>query len=112
MRSHFCEWTECEIRTVSESSDIPKFSGLPMMVLGISLGGCIAVNCIHQRGDLFQGAVLLAPMLSLEKISKKGLNPYLRPVASLISSLFPTATIVQLQKNVKFPDIQDSFDHG
>lgn len=83
-----------------------------MMILGISLGGCIAANCIHQRGDLFQGAVLLAPMLSLEKVSKKGLNPYLRPLASLISAIFPTATIVQLQKNVKFPEIQDSFDHG
>ena len=28
--------------------------------------------------ELFSGAVLLAPMLSLERVSKKGLNPYLR----------------------------------
>lgn len=103
---------QCDIRAVSESSSISKFSGLPTMILGISLGGCIAVNCIHQRGDLFQGAILLAAMLSLEKVSKKGLNPYLRPIASLISTLFPTATIVQLQKNEKFPDIQDAFDQG
>ena len=30
------------------------------------------------QGELFKGAVLLAPMLSLEKLSKTGWNPYLR----------------------------------
>eukprot|EP00210_Caulerpa_lentillifera_P007060 g6753.t1 len=96
---------------VSKSSDIPKFSNLPIMILGISLGGCVAANCAHQRGDLFQGAVLLAPMLSLERISKAGLNRFLRPMASLISAIFPTAQVVYLKKNEKFPDIQDAFDH-
>jgi acylglycerol lipase len=96
---------------ISGSSKIEKFSGLPIFILGISLGGCIAVNCIHQKGDLFRGAVLFAPMLSLEKVSKTGLNPYLRPLASLISTVLPTAPVVQLRKNEKFPDIQDAFDN-
>jgi len=64
------------------------------MILGVSLGGCIAVNAIHQtvrtcviapgifysslQGDLFKGALLLVPMLSVESIAKKGLNPYIR----------------------------------
>ena len=66
------------IRYVHTSADLPKFRKLPMVVLGVSLGGCIAVNAIHQNGELFTGAILLAPMLSLEKVSKTGLNPYLR----------------------------------
>lgn len=34
---------------ISESSDLKKFFGLPMFIVGASLGGCIAVNCIQQR---------------------------------------------------------------
>ena len=30
--------------------------------------------------DLYKGAILIAPMISLEKISRSGLNPYLRCV--------------------------------
>lgn len=30
------------------------------------------------QGALFRGAVLMAPMLSLEKVSRKGINPYIR----------------------------------
>ena len=59
-----------------------KFYELPMLLCGASLGGCIAVNAIHQNGELFKGAVLVAPMLSLEKVSKTGLNPYLRSLHS------------------------------
>lgn len=82
-----------------------------MVLLGASLGGCIALNSIHQQEELFRGAILLAPMLSLEKVSKAGLNPYLRPVASVISALVPTAPLVQLKRNKKFPELQELFDH-
>jgi len=30
------------------------------------------------QGDLFRGAMLLAPMLSLERLSNKGINKYLK----------------------------------
>ena len=32
----------------------------------------------NTQPGLFAGVVLLAPMISLDKISKRGLNPYLR----------------------------------
>ena len=32
---------------------------------------------LHMQSNPFKGAVLLAPMLSLERVSKEGLNPYL-----------------------------------
>jgi alpha-beta hydrolase superfamily lysophospholipase len=54
------------------------FAGLPTFVAGCSLGGCIAVNAIHRAPELFRGAVLFAPMLSLERASQHGLNYYLR----------------------------------
>ena len=53
-----------------------------------------------------RGAVLLAPMLSLEKVSRKGLNPYIRPLASPLSWLAPTAAIVATEKNTLYPHIQ------
>ena len=53
-----------------------------------------------------RGASLLAPMLSLEKVSRKGINPYIRPIANLLSWLAPTAAIVATEKNVLYPDIQ------
>ncbi len=51
---------------------------MPLFICGCSLGGCIVVNAIHQQPELFRGTILLAPMLSLEKASRHGLNPYLR----------------------------------
>jgi hypothetical protein len=45
-------------------------------------------------------------MLSLEKVSRKGINPYIRPIANLLSWLAPTAAIVATEKNVLYPDIQ------
>ena len=112
------------------------FSGVPIFVAGVSLGGCISVDLCRQTvspevpcaivdhtlsmeilksgqysfsascsrtvgrwpsglqdtqqdcfkasieywwmQDVYKGAVLLAPMLSLDRVSKAGLNPYLR----------------------------------
>lgn len=45
-------------------------------------------------------------MLSLEKVSRKGINPYIRPIASLLSWLAPTAAIVATEKNTLYPAIQ------
>ena len=53
-----------------------------------------------------RGAVLLAPMLSLEKVSRKGLNPYIRPLAKLLSALVPSAAIVATERNTLYPAIQ------
>jgi hypothetical protein len=45
-------------------------------------------------------------MLSLEKVSRKGLNPYMRPIANMLSWLAPTAAIVATERNTLYPDIQ------
>ena len=74
--------------------------------MGCSLGGCIAVHAAHQRPGLFRGAALLAPMLSLERASRHGANPYLRPLAGLISWLVPTAPIAATTRNTLYPHLQ------
>jgi hypothetical protein len=47
---------------------------LPAFGVGCSLGGCIALLASMRRPGLFKGLVLLAPMLSLERIKKAGIN--------------------------------------
>ena len=86
--------------------EVPGFASKPTFIAGCSLGGCIVVNAIHQRPGLFRGAVLLAPMLSLEKASRHGLNPYLRPLAGLISWLAPTAAVAATTRNTLYPHLQ------
>lgn len=39
-------------------------------------------------------------------MSRKGINPYIRPVAQLLSRLVPTAAIVATEKNTLYPQIQ------
>lgn len=85
-----------------------QFSSVPLFISGISLGGCIAYTAALRHPSLYSGAILLAPMLSLEKVSRKGLNPYLRPLATILSYIVPTAAIVATDKNVLYPDIQVS----
>ena len=82
------------------------FAGKPLFLAGCSLGGCIAVHAAHQRPGLFRGVALLAPMLSLERASRHGLNPYLRPLAGLISWLVPTAPIAATTRNTLYPHLQ------
>jgi hypothetical protein len=62
--------------------------------------------------ELFRGAVLLAPMLSLEKVSRKGLNPYIRPISSLLSWLWPAGEVVATDHNTLYPEIQAEWDKG
>jgi len=85
------------------------FGGVPIFVAGVSLGGCISVDLCRQT-DVYKGAILVAPMLSLDQVSKTGLNPYLRPLAGLLSWLLPTARIAKTEKNDLYPDIQAFFD--
>ena len=95
---------------VSAGRHGPGFSGLPLFIGGISLGGCIAFNAALKRRELFRGLALLAPMLSLEHVSRKGLNLYLRPIAALLSWLMPTAAIIATDRNTMHPEIQASWD--
>lgn len=52
----------------------------PIFLMGESMGGGLATLVSLRNGNLFAGCILLAPMLSLERISSSGINPYLRCV--------------------------------
>mmetsp|Transcript_2036 Transcript_2036/g.4612 ORF Transcript_2036/g.4612 Transcript_2036/m.4612 type:complete len:339 (-) Transcript_2036:123-1139(-) len=73
-----------------------KYPDIPIYVMGISLGGCIAarlaeLDCDHPYG----GTILLAPMLSLEQLKQKPINKILLPLAGVISWLTPTARLAE-----------------
>mmetsp|Transcript_7152 Transcript_7152/g.14505 ORF Transcript_7152/g.14505 Transcript_7152/m.14505 type:complete len:299 (-) Transcript_7152:145-1041(-) len=93
-----------------KDGDIEHFSGLPIYLCGISMGGAVTTHAAHQRGDLFAGAILLAPMLSLEKISRNTVNRILKPVSSLLNFLIPRAPIVKVERNEAFPIVQEDLD--
>jgi uncharacterized membrane protein YadS len=46
------------------------------------------------RPYLVDGVVLLAPMLSLNKLAKRGMNRLLLPLITLISQFLPTVPMV------------------
>ncbi|KAL4532022.1 hypothetical protein Ndes2437B_g02449 [Nannochloris sp. 'desiccata'] len=83
---------------------------LPVFISGISLGGCIAFTAARRKPELFSGTVLLAPMLSLKRVARQGLNPYLRPLSAVLSIIAPSAAVVATDKNVLYPEIQALWD--
>lgn len=90
-----------------------ELEGVPvkMFIAGISLGGCIALNCVLREKELFNGGlILLAPMLSLERVTRKFPNGYLLPIAGLVSWLMPSLPIVTTDTNTVYPDIQALWD--
>ncbi|KDD74778.1 hypothetical protein H632_c1079p0 [Helicosporidium sp. ATCC 50920] len=72
----------------------PGFANLPVFASGISMGGCVALRCALASPELFRGLMLLAPMLSLDNVSRRGLNAYMAPLAALLSQLAPSAAVV------------------
>lgn len=55
-----------------------QYTDSPLFIMGESMGGGLSTHIVLENPDMFQGCILLAPMLSLEKVSSKGINPYLR----------------------------------
>ena len=94
----------------SVSTDLASSKPLPLFIAGVSLGGCITFFAVQRRPELFAGALLLAPMLSLERASRKGLNPIMRPLASIFSRIIPTAPIIATDRNSLYPNIQAMWD--
>eukprot|EP00878_Enallax_costatus_P021616 GHUV01022901.1.p1 GENE.GHUV01022901.1~~GHUV01022901.1.p1 ORF type:complete len:168 (-),score=33.94 GHUV01022901.1:663-1166(-) len=60
---------------------------------------------------LYRGLMLLAPMVSLEKLKHKGANPLLLKVAAALNWIIPTWPLVHTNKNNLFPDLQADFDN-
>ena len=67
----------------------------PVFVLAASLGGCVAAHLLALPHVEVAGAVLLAPMLSVEQLKAHRVNRMLLPVASLASALLPTARLAR-----------------
>jgi len=66
-----------------------RFPSLPLFLVGLSMGGCIATRMVQEDDFSYAGLVTLAPMLSLEKIKKRLVNRILFPVSELGSKLIP-----------------------
>jgi len=106
----YVENTATLVRMCTEMG-VPKFpSDSARFLLGASLGGCTAIFTALKTDVKLDGVILMAPMLSLEKLATKGLNPYLKPLATLVSSVAPTLQCAKAEKNSKFPDVQEAFE--
>mmetsp|Transcript_17722 Transcript_17722/g.45394 ORF Transcript_17722/g.45394 Transcript_17722/m.45394 type:complete len:321 (+) Transcript_17722:167-1129(+) len=95
--------------------EVPRkkdFNGFPLFACGLSMGGCVAVNVCHRLWDsgVVKGAVLLSPMLTLERVSQRLANQLLRPVSYLLNILVPTWALVQGKRNEKFPEMQHAWE--
>ena len=78
--------------------------GVPLAVMGDSMGACLAAHVALRMGGLVSGAVLTAPMLGVEYTPLMRLQSALAPV---IAALAPTARIVD---GVRDPDLTDEDD--
>jgi acylglycerol lipase len=72
---------------------------LPFFACGSSMGGGVLTKAVRRDPTLVSGIVLLAPMLSLEKISKSSINKALLPFGSFASTYTPWARLMLMQVN-------------
>tara|TARA_B100001142_G_scaffold33717_1_gene29900 strand:- start:1283 stop:2617 length:1335 start_codon:yes stop_codon:yes gene_type:complete len=79
---------------------------LPTFLLGMSMGGFVVVNAAIEDENLADGVVLLAPMLSLDRLASRGINKVLLPLVTMISVFLPTLPVAETAKNIKFPHSQ------
>jgi len=79
---------------------------VPSFMLGMSMGGFVVVNAAINDDTLADGVVLLAPMLSLNKLASKGINRVLLPLLTFISMFVPTLPMAETAVNTKFPNSQ------
>lgn len=85
------------------------FTDLPIFPFAVSMGGARAVKMMFRNQALFKGALFYAPMLSLERVSKQGLNPYLKPLVSFFNMIGPQWRLAKAAKNTVYPDLQEEF---
>lgn len=85
----------------AENSRTHKWPGFendkPLFLLGESMGGHVALLAAEQAQKVhasFRGTVLLAPMLSLEKVKMYGINRLLVSVGKQVSEHLPTLKLV------------------
>lgn len=81
-------------------NDIP---GVPVFVVGSSLGGFVATKTMMEHPKAARGLVTLAPMLSLDRMSQRPLNRVLLPFGAFLSQFIPQVPLVKTHRNEKFP---------
>lgn len=87
---------------------------LPIYWLGTSMGGAVAMRAAQMRPGCMAGLVVLAPMVSLEKVSQKSIfgpikNKHLKPVAFALSWLLPTLPLIKKSESVLHQQIDAEF---
>ena len=87
---------------------------VPVFPLGMSMGGGVVVDALlrfrNTLGASAPLAVLLSPMLSLERAANTGANRYLRHVVSALSRATPTLPVGAKTANPFYPDLQREFE--
>lgn len=86
-----------------------RFPGLPLYVLGHSMGGLIMLDYYLERNPQWDGALLSAPAV---KISDD-ISPFLVKISSVISTLFPKLPVVQLDSSAisRDPEVVDAYEN-
>lgn len=88
---------------------------LPIYWLGCSMGGAVACRATQLDPDCgVSGMVLLAPMISLDKVSEKSVlgpikNKHLAPIGGLLSFLVPTLPLIAKSESVLAQQIDKEF---
>mmetsp|Transcript_884 Transcript_884/g.2203 ORF Transcript_884/g.2203 Transcript_884/m.2203 type:complete len:355 (+) Transcript_884:430-1494(+) len=78
--------------------------------LHLSRSQCRTRLLLQWDSGVVKGAVLLSPMLTLERVSQRLANQLLRPVSYLLNILVPTWALVQGKRNEKFPEMQHAWE--
>lgn len=81
--------------------------GVPFYVMGASFGGCISTYLAQRLGDELDGLVLVAPMLSVERIKAQPVNSILLPLVDCFSACWPTLPAGGKAPNTKYPIIDE-----
>ncbi|KIZ06608.1 hypothetical protein MNEG_1342 [Monoraphidium neglectum] len=120
---------------ILQASGAPDGFGasLPLFGVGVSMGGGIVLQAAMRKKALFQGLVLLAPMLSLERAkrapgnrillwvlamladsSARGVAPCVQfvvlPISKALSAVVPTWPLIKTARNPKFPELAQDWD--
>lgn len=85
---------------------------LRLFASGLSMGGGICVGAAIKHPAAFDGIILAAPMVSVEQLKKKGINPCLIAVAPTLLRCCPCGRRLRLVAMAKNPNplIEKTFD--
>eukprot|EP01063_Lacrimia_lanifica_P018666 TRINITY_DN25577_c0_g1_i1.p1 TRINITY_DN25577_c0_g1~~TRINITY_DN25577_c0_g1_i1.p1 ORF type:complete len:361 (+),score=126.15 TRINITY_DN25577_c0_g1_i1:97-1083(+) len=85
--------------------------GLPVCLLGGSMGGCVATRVLQEDSEFtYAAAVLIAPMLSVERLKQKPVNKVLLPFVACLASCLPRLRLGQKESHVN-KDQADAFQN-